>query len=424
VLLFAAAVYVLVALSNSQTVRLAGGTELSLVAVTQGPTNVFVPGGLWDQLIRRWIPAKGITVANRRIRPSDPLTADGYDRKGKIACPNKAVFWVSHRGATTNTALPVAESPTAESKWFNDVRAEIVDEHGERWEMRPGQGRFHPIGANGLIGVSAWEFPSFPRRGRNLKFRIYGRDDANGWDLLAEFNTPNPVPGSYPTWKASPLPVTQRKGDLEVSLVGIVSGAKAIHYMEKDQRPFTTTSFEVKQHGQPTEAWLPDRMEAADATGNEGSFQIVDYGATNGVVFYDAQGSSLSPNEVWRLRMRFTHEKDLLGDQTWTSTALAVREGTSLPMTIVTNFQNYKIVLRCDGNIVDLKLSPAPTNAQLRLIDIVDDQGRSVQRLGGNLDNDGFLSHLKMSPEIESVRVTISLCESLDFEFLAQPMAL
>jgi hypothetical protein len=400
-------------------VRLAGGTELSLVAVTQGPTNVFVPGGFWDHLIRRWIPAQGITLANFKIRPNDPLTADGYSLSGKIVGPDKAVFWVAHRGAATNTPLPMAES-----KWFDDVRAEIVDEHGERWEMRPGQESFYPIGAHGLIGVSAWTFLSFPRRGHNLKLRIYGRDDANGWDLLAEFNTPNPVPGSYPTWKASSLPVTQRKGDLEVSLVGMVSGAKAIHYMEKDQRPFTMASFQVKQQGQPTVAWLPEWMEATDATGNLGSFQIIDYGATNGLVFYDAQGSSLSPSEVWRLRMKFTREKDLPADQTWTSPALSVRRGTLVPVTIATNLQNYKVVLGGGGKIVDLKLSPAPTNAQLRLIDIVDNQGRSVQRSGRSHDhNDGFLLDLQMSPEIESIRVTFSLCESLDFEFLVQPIA-
>jgi len=416
VLLLAAVFCGLFLFSKRQTVPLRGGTKLSLVAVTQGATNAFVPGGLWQKVIQRWVPARGIRIGGYRIRPSNPLRVDGFYRDGRPAETNKAVFWVSHRGGTNAWGLGMTRE-----KWFNDVRAEVVDEHGERWEMRPGQGRFHPIGAKRLIGVSSWKFPSFPRRGRKLKFRIYARNETNGWVLLAEFKAPNPAPGPYPIWKASALPVTKQNGDVEVSLVALVSGSKTIHYMPKDQRPFTTATFKVKYNGQPTEAWLPDRMEATDATGNEGSFQIIDYGATNGLVFYDAQGSSLSPSEVWRLRMRFTHVKDLPSTQMWTSPALSVREGASSPATITTNFQTYIVTMEFDRNAVDFKLSPAPTNAQLRLVDIIDNRDRSVDRLGGSLDNGEFLSRLNVSPDVKSVRVTISLCKSLDFEFLARP---
>jgi hypothetical protein len=40
-------------------------------------------------------------------------------------------------------------------------------------------------------------------------------------------------------------------------------------------------TFRVKQNGQPTEAWLADWM---DATGNEGSFQVIDYGVAGHLV--------------------------------------------------------------------------------------------------------------------------------------------
>jgi hypothetical protein len=208
---------------------------------------------------------------------------------------------------------------------------------------------------------------------------------------------------------------------MEVALVNLISGVKAIHYLPNDQRPFTTAMFQVKQDGKPTEAWLPDRMEAVDATGNEGSFQVVDYGATNGLVFYDAQGSSLSPSEVWRLRMRFSHEKDLPDDQVWTSPALSVPPASSLSTSISTHFQNYRVTMQLEDATVDLKLSPAPTNAQLRLVEIVDNRGLPVERLGGSLDDDGFVSILKLRPEVESIRVTISLCPTLDLEFFAKP---
>lgn len=403
-------------LLNRQTVRLPGGTELSLAAVTQGPTNMFFPNGLWSKLLYRCLPMRGMTIGPIRLRPGRPLNADNYYRNGTVACPRKVVFWVTHRGATNAPPLPLIEE-----NWFRDVRAEVVDEHGEKWEMRPGQSRFFHLRQNRLSGVSAWSFASLPRRGKTLKFRIYGRNESDTWDLLAEFKTPNPVSGRYPVWKPGSVPQTRQNGNVQVSLVNLISGVKAIHYLPDDQRPFTTALFKVTQDGIPTEAWLPDRLEAVDATGNEGSFQVIDYGATNGLVFYDAQGSSLSPSEVWRLRMRFSHEKDLSDDQVWTSPALSVPHESSLSTSISTHFQNYEVTMQLEDDTVDLKLSPGPANAQLRLVAIVDNRGLPVERLGGSLEDDGFVSILKLRPDVESIRVTISLCPSLDFEFLAKP---
>jgi hypothetical protein len=193
--------------------------------------------------------------------------------------------------------------------------------------------------------------------------------------------------------------------------------------MPDDQRPLTQATFRIRQNGQPTEAWFPDWMEATDATGNEGSFQIIDSGITNGLAFYDAQATSLSPSEVWRLRMRFTHVKELPATQLWTSPPLSVQETGSNPITITSNFQAYTVRMEYDHGTIDLKLNPAPTNAQLRLVDIVDNKGSSVERLGGSADEDCFLSRLSIPPETKSITVTISLCESVEFEFLAQPVA-
>src|SRR5207302_5219763 len=106
-----------------------------------------------------------------------------------------------------------------------------------------------------------WDFSAFPRRGKRLKFKMYGRNNSDHWDLLAEFKMPNPAPGHYPNWSPMSLPATRQNGDLEVSLVELVSGTKVISYMPKDKRPFTMATFKVAQKGQPTEEWLPDQMK-------------------------------------------------------------------------------------------------------------------------------------------------------------------
>src|SRR5439155_12316159 len=133
---------------------------------------------------------------------------------GRLAFPNKAVVSIRHRGGTNAPPLPVAEDKT-----FYDIRATIADEKGEEWEMRPNMMALPSLSQNLLNGISSWNFPSYPRRGRALNFRIYGRNSSDQWDALAEFKMPNPTPGPHPVWKPMALPVTRTNGDIEVSLV-------------------------------------------------------------------------------------------------------------------------------------------------------------------------------------------------------------
>jgi hypothetical protein len=202
-----------------------------------------------------------------------------------------------------------------------------------------------------------------------------------------------------------------------------LAGTKTIHWMPKDQRPFTLARFKVKQNGQPTEAWVPEWIDATDATGNEADFPIIDSGFTNGLAFYDAQGTSLSPSEVWRLRMRFRQEKDLVPNQLWTSPGLAVRGGVLLPTNLTTNFQTYNVTLQCSGrNTIRVKLDPRPQGCRLRLVEIVDDQGAKVEHTSGSFGNSQFEAEWVIPPKAESIKVTISLPEIRVFEFLGQPM--
>jgi len=412
-------VYFALVIPRPQTVRLANGTELSLVAITRGPTNVCFPGGTWDKLIYRVVPAKGIGVGSSKIVPVTPLVDDEhYVEDGRVAFPNKAVVWIRHRGGTNAPPLPVPEDKT-----FWDIRATIADETGEEWEMRPTMIPVPSVPNGPLQGISRWKFPAFPRRGRTLRFRMYGRNSADQWDTLAEFKMRNPTPGPYPVWKPMALPATRTNGDVEVSLVDVTSGTKAIHWMPKDQRPFTMARFKVKQNGEPTEAWRPDGMEATDATGNEGSFQIINYGATNGFIYYDAQCSSLSPSEVWRLRMRFIKERELAPDRMWVSPDLPVRNGVLLPAKLTTNLQSCDVTLECSTrNMIRSKLIPKPKDTRLRLVDIVENRGASLEHLGGSFGDYEFEGQWKIPPGAESIRITIGLVEMRHFEFLAQPV--
>ena len=116
---------------RTQTVRLPNGTELSFVTMSRGPTNICFPGGVWDRLKYRLLPAKGISIGRLKIAPVAPLLAVAhYVEDGRLAFPNKAVVWIRHRGGTNAPPLPVEEHKT-----FYDLRATMADEQREEWEM-------------------------------------------------------------------------------------------------------------------------------------------------------------------------------------------------------------------------------------------------------------------------------------------------
>jgi hypothetical protein len=163
-------------------------------------------------------------------------------------------------------------------------------------------------------------------------------------------------------------------------------------------------------------------MEATDATRNEADFPIVDYGATNGLVYYDAQGTSLSPSEVWRLRMQFMREKDFPPDRIWTTPDLPVHAGNLLPANLVTNLHGYQVTLAsAPRNRIRAKLTPKPEDGRMRLVGIMDNRGAKVEHSGGSFEDDQFDGEWSISREAESIRITIAISETRRLEFLARP---
>ncbi len=242
-----------------------------------------------------------------------------------------------------------------EDKTFYDIRATIADEKGEEWEMGPGMVVLRPLSQNHLNSISSWNFPSYPRRGKVLKFRMYGRNGLDGWDTLAEFGMPNPTPGPYPVWKGQPLPITRTNGDLDVTS-------------------------------------------------------------------YHAQGTSLSPSEVWRLRMRFRKDRDFGPDRVGASPDFPTSKGWLLPVNLTTNFQSSQLTVFCSaGNTISLKLNPKPKDARVRLIGIVDNQGTKIEHPVGSFGDYEFNAQFTIPRESEWIRVTIALAEIRFFEFFAQP---
>jgi hypothetical protein len=378
--------------------RLPNGTDLFLVGVTHGPSPLHFPGG------------------DERY---DPRRSDGTS-----AYTNNAVVWTGQIGPSNlaSISMNAMMSPLAGLQYkLDDFRATLADEKGEEWDTDPRTWP-RPFKGNGISMVTPWNFPSFPRRGRTLRFRIYAHNDRDRWDTLADFTLPNPLPGPYPVWEPSKLPSVQHADNLQVSLVELATGTEAIPYYF-GIRPFTRATFDVKENGQSTVAWVPDQLTAIDATGNQSHYFMATYRATNGSVYFEMQGTSLSPSEVWRLRARFPGP----GRPFWTSLELPVQAGALLPTNLATNVQSFPITVTCEQapfpNTIVLKVANLPVSAKLGH-KIVDDQGRPSASKSGGFTDSGFDAQWGIPPGAKSLKVTLTLSETRLFEFLAQPTAL
>src|ERR1043166_5739501 len=207
---------VFLVLPKPHVVHLPGGTELTLAAVKQGRTNIYVPGSPLQRLLYNVGLTNGVHIGNFKIQLPQPINDTWRTTGGQVARYNNVAIWLRHSGPANARALPINEQ-----QWYTDIRATLADESGEEWEARPGIGRFHAISSTNLCGFSVWDFTAFPRRGKRLTFKLYARNrsDWNKWDTVAEFKTPNPARAHYPKWKPMTLPATQNSGDLEVSLM-------------------------------------------------------------------------------------------------------------------------------------------------------------------------------------------------------------
>jgi hypothetical protein len=203
--------------------------------------------------------------------------------------------------------------------------------------------------------------------------------------------------------------------------VKLVTGTEAIPY-DMGNRPFTRATFKVTKKGQPV-AWVPDDLMANDATGNEATYFMADCRATNDSVYYELQGTSLSPSEVWRVKARIPYP----GKPVWTSPELPVEADSVLPMELGTNAGPLAITLACNQqpytNTIELDVKGLSAESKVSS-EILDDQGRKAKYKSGFFSQTGFKNQWQIPSGAKWIKVSVSQVETHTFEFLAQPTTL
>ena len=260
--------------------------------------------------------------------PIARASIEGIDRFGHPAFTNRIAMIFGH-----DSTADIFPSRIPRSwHWSMFAKSSLTDENGEEWESGLGSsysgGQRRTVGGVSLWratvmdlkGISIWGFSCFPRRGAELRFRLYTNTLELGWVSIMDFTLPNPYRGVYPRWQASPLPAVARTNELVASLVSISCGpsgpglGQVIHlpnqptYFSNPRKWSTVFKLQLLENGEPSSQWLPQTFHALDATGNEWTSELETDHEAAGVWTAIVTGKVFSPSEVWRMSFTFVRE--------------------------------------------------------------------------------------------------------------------
>jgi hypothetical protein len=340
--------------------RLPDGTELRLEAVTVGPRHCLIRGRYWQRLLAPLLPPS--------LRGQSGATVCTY-RGGR---PGAVVFWT-----TWDRSSPATDWDRAVA--FNEGGEETEATARAFYESVPPRGE----------KVRGWVVPAFPRRGGKLGLRIYAHHQR---DPVAEFVVPNPAPGPYPVWTASPLPATASDGPLAFALTELQCGDQAPRRLPPSyhERGWTHAAFRVSENGHPTDRWEPVRVCIMDATGNSlapqfpwAEFRSRQHGETH----LRFLGNLPRGEATWKLRAEFVPIRGFAPGELWTVRGVTIPRGHRDGQAGSTaRWYGRPLHLRVramarpwrQGSIdVDTRMEPLVEGLRVAMVRATDDRGRS-----------------------------------------------
>ena len=308
--------------SRRQSVQLPSGEVVTLLGVAKGKTPFLFPHSRVSRFLSSLHLTNGIGLGplyypsirsvNESLgvyRPSQPLLS------------NSLQLVLRHEGPIPRVLRYIGPTNEPQNKilvpWHFLAKATLADESSDEWESGLSY-NVMPVSSPFSGPLVLWGFNCFPRRGSELRFRIYTNSPEQGWTSVVEFKLPNPYRGDYPRWQASPLPAVARTNQFEASLISISRGLSADvapqHQWSSgvaDKLPQVwSTEFKLRllEKGIPSNQWRPHSLHVVDATSNEWTAKLkTDYEA-GGVWQVSVYNRVFSPNEVWRMSFTFVRK--------------------------------------------------------------------------------------------------------------------
>jgi hypothetical protein len=407
-----------------QVRRLPDGIEIRLEAVTFGTEHQFVRGRRWQRLLT-------------------PLLPDGLRERigGKVhswrSWPGeRLVFWTFRR---TSPIVVTGAPPGVETRAHLPV---VTDEHGCQFEAHTVHA-WHNMDKHELI--EAHTATAFPRRGERVGLRV-GPPTAAGAIEHAEFRVLNPARGHYAAWKAEPLPITRRDGDLAFTLTALTTGSEGpgptLRPAPRGKLAWSRATFQITEAGRPTDGWSVVGLTLSDATGNRVEPDASSQYAHEGQAHYAMQGGLCVEEPAWKLRAEFARMKDHEPGDLWVVRDVPITRRGSLGGT-VSKFTRHGVTLQFlgitakgakappggagwgNGVTVHVQAPSLLKEVRLGLVRAMDDRGRVVPNMGSGSSGSGLYGFvLQAAPDARTLDLTLVLQRSRFAEFVAKPSRL
>jgi len=427
-----------------QTMMLPDGSQLTLLKVTHGTNHVCDYGSWWQNLRDRLrVRFGGATIQARRG------TFTSVDT-------NSVMVWLRHDSPppwqASRFLLAVADENDLES---NPKRSPNISIN-----LRPATAaRIPPPGvASGTAivrrsNITGWELPLHPRRAKEFKIRIYGRELSGNVTRIGELTVRNPRAGRLPTWPAETLPATRQTNNLEVNLTKLETGFTGKEAGRASAREvakcFSRATFTVKENGVPTEKWSVCGIRMSNAAGEVRPLGTYVSRWERGEHKVDFEGALWQEEAAWKLAMDFARTGNYPADELWRVEGVpAPGPGELLMARSVTNLHfveleflgvsGPKTVLPADYAAIrphaNLHVrTPHPMDGvRLALVEVRDDQSRKLETKGstaristggrGNTPKEmlhGFA--IELPEHAKSLDITLAATRIVSVEFLAKP---
>ncbi len=297
-----------------------------------------------------------------------------------------------------------------------------------------------------LIG---FKFPAYPRRDPKIKL-IFREWNTNGQppSSSASFIISNPKRSTFAKWTTQSLPITQKAGDLDVSLTRFIYGVPFDRFKKQAEKDPSyqgvLTAFHIEQNGQYVTNWQPVSIETSDATGNH----LLSGAANNRREKWEAvmiTGGKLWPDEpAWKLRVEFSRTSEFDDADCWTVKGIPMEPGNhqdlrpydeTIPAFAETTNGGVHLkiysVKRFEHNHavgIDDQLrirAASPLDSQrLTVMKISDDQNREIQfggPMAGSWAAGEYNYGLRELGAAKTINVTVALHRSRFAEFIAKP---
>jgi len=294
--------------------------------------------------------------------------------------------------------------------------------------------------------VIAWRFENYPRRAESFEIRFHERSPPYRPDPLGALLVRNVPLTNFPPLGGQEPPVTVVEGGITFTLVKLSSGEALPPWRrgtESGLAPWTTATFEVKEHGRASTNWTIRRITATGATSN--SFTVLypkvamkDGRLTPGFV------SVLWPDEPdWNLSVEFVGTRNFSPEDLWTLRSVPATRTNAL---FTTNFpasiqggvqaglslQPAAMLPGAEGGYLrttDLGLSftSLVSNLRVELTRAVDNHGRELKFGDGvylwpfSGPSGRYVAGLELAADTESVDLTFAFQQPRRIEFKVKP---